>query len=108
VDVDDEDVVDSIRSLTEGVRDPEEARKIIADEKRKALVEVETPRRMHDEDEADRIRARVQRGKGRDLQEDTHGGSNGAQPNGGGNGPLASFGMGVNEYSRLAGQGKPS
>lgn len=101
--IDDQDVIDSIRGLTEGVTDPEEARRIIKDEKRKAIVEVKEPQRVHDEDEAARIRARVQRGKERSLVEDTEGGANGSQSNSGGAGPLGEFGMGMGEFNRLSG-----
>ena len=104
----DADDLSEIYSLCEDVTDGDVARTVVADHKRKALVEVrETPRVM-DEDEADRIRARVGRGKVRDLQEDTHGGTGTSNPNGAGLGPLSEFGMGVNDFSRLAGTGKPS
>lgn len=97
----DEDLRSTIVDLTEGLTDPEEARRVIADERRKALVEVAPPRRTLDEDEADRIRARVGRGKQRDLTEDTNG-SRGPQANGGG--PLSEFGMEVGTFSRLSGR----
>jgi hypothetical protein len=108
----DADLIEDLRTITEDTTDPEEVRKAIADKKREALVEVEENHRTLDEDEADRIRARVGRGKQRSLEEDTHGGghggTNGSRPNGAGAGPLAEFGMDVSRYERLSGTGKPS
>jgi hypothetical protein len=96
------------RSLCEGATSIEEA-----DRKLNALTEdlepdLPKPRRL-DEDEAKRIRARAaHKGKERDLHEDTHGsqtpGKNGSD------GPpiLESFGLGGDEFDRLAGVEKPS
>ncbi len=105
----DDDDIATVEGLCEDLTDEDATRKAIADHKRLALVEVVEPRRIMDDDEADRIRARVGRGKERDLHEDTHGGT-GTQPKSdeAGVGPLAEFGMGVSDYSRLAGTGKPS
>jgi len=65
------------------------------------------PARSIDEDEASRIRARVSRGKGRDLTEDTSGakGANGVSgSNGRGLGPLAEVGLDTATFDRLAGR----
>lgn len=69
--------------------------------------------RRLDEDEANRIRARVSKGKERDLVEDTHGSSNGrpfsgnAVPQGNGHQQgqnlLEGFGLSGDEYDKLAG-----
>jgi hypothetical protein len=105
----DETEVDTIKGLCEDITDEGEVRTAIADHKRQALVEVSEPRRVMDDDEADRIRARVGRGKERDLHEDTHGGSDDAAgSNGAGSGPLSEFGMDVSSYEKLAGTGRPS
>lgn len=60
--------------------------------------------RVLDEDEADRIRARVGRGKQRSLQEDTFGsrGANGSNGRGGPN-PLQQFGLTTEEFDNLSG-----
>lgn len=61
--------------------------------------------RVLDEDEADRIRARVGRGKQRSLQEDTFGsGGSGGSSNGrGGPNPLQQFGLTTEEFDSLSG-----
>ena len=72
------------------------------------IVEGFVPKRTHDTDEADRIRARVEagaRGKQRDLMEDTHGGKtppNGKPSNGAGN-PLQEFGLSGERFDKLSG-----
>jgi len=67
------------------------------------------PARSIDEDEASRIRARVSRGKGRDLAEDTSG-AKGTKSvsgsNGRGSGPLTEVGLDKGTFERLAGTGK--
>jgi hypothetical protein len=64
-----------------------------------------TPQRRLDDDEANRVRARVQRGKGRDLYEDTHG-QKGGPGNGKGSSPLEEIGLKTGDFNKLAGTGK--
>lgn len=63
------------------------------------------PQRRLDEDEASKIRARVAKGKERDLTEDTHG-SRATRSNGRGHGPLAEIGLRDDDFRRLSGTGK--
>jgi hypothetical protein len=65
------------------------------------IVERFVPQRVQDDDEVDRIRARVQRGKPRDLQEDTHG--HGGPNNGKGSSPLEEVGLDADNFNKLAG-----
>lgn len=69
------------------------------------IVEGYVPQRTVDSDEADRIRARLHRGKPRDLYEDTHGRQRRGPSNGRGSSPLEEVGLNTNEFIKLAGTG---
>lgn len=86
-----------IRRLTESADSTEEADQIIREF-------VAAPRRLPDNDEAERIRSRVGRGKQRDLQEDTNGKPS-TPPKGkdsGGNSLLEEVGLSSSDFDRLA------
>lgn len=87
---------ESLRGLCENVSSREEVDQVI-----KRFV----PQRIHDDDEAARIRARVQRGKARDLHEDTHG-RQGEPGNGKGSSPLEEIGLKTVDFNKLAGTGR--
>jgi archaellum component FlaC len=84
----------ALRELCEGADSIEDVEKIVKRFK---------PERRIDEDEASRIRARVTRGKTRDLNEDTHG-SREKGSNGRGDGPLAEIGLRTDDFDRLVGK----
>jgi hypothetical protein len=86
---------DSLRELCEGAGSQSDVDRVITRYK---------PQRRLDEDEADRIRSRVGRGKARDLIEDTNGGS--STGNGRGHGPLTEIGLNNEDFDRLAGTPK--
>jgi hypothetical protein len=90
---------DRLRSLCEGVGSVEEARRIVAG------YEAPKPRRTRDEDEAQRIRARVAKGQERSLEEDTFGGKGKNRGNGQSKDPLAEVGLDLteDEFDELAG-----
>lgn len=87
---------DSLRSLCESAADQSDVDRIF---------KKYTPQRRLDEDEGDKIRARVGRGKVRSLTEDTHGGPNG-KSRGGTKSPLTEIGLDDGTYKRLAGGGR--
>lgn len=84
----------AIRSLCEDVTDEKEVDRVFKNFK---------PQRRLDEDEGDRIRSAVQRGKGRSLNEDTHGAPNGKGQRRANGSPLTEIGLDDNEARRLSG-----
>ena len=90
---------DELGDLLEGVDSVEQATRIVRS------FETNVPRgRSQDEDEAERIRARVGRGKQRSLEEDTFGVRN--KPGNGQQGAvLDDFGLSEDEFNELSGTG---
>jgi len=90
---------DKLRSLCEGAGSVEEAQRIIDG------FEAAPPVRIRDDDEAQRIRARVAKGKERSLEEDTFGGGKNRGDNGQATDPLKAIGLDLNEeeFEELAG-----
>jgi len=88
---------DTLRELCENA---------VATEEVDRIVERYVPQRTPDDDEAERIRARINRGKPRDLHEDTHGKPQGGPDNGRGSSPLEEVGLKTSDFNRLAGTGK--
>jgi len=73
-----------------------------------ALLESFVPHRRPDEDEAERIRAAIARGKQRSLEEDTNGGRGNGKGNGQVGNPLSEVGIELSEdeFDHLSGQGQ--
>lgn len=90
---------DKLRSLCEDAGSVEEAQRIVEG------FEAPKPHRTHDEDEAQRIRARVAQGKERSQEEDTFGGQGTSRNNGQSGDPLKAIGLELNEaeFDELAG-----
>ena len=90
-----------IAELCEGADSVEEVTRIVRSYSRQT-----DSRRVRDEDEADRIRARVGRGKQRSLEEDTFGGSPQRKRGNGQRGAtLDDFGLSESEFDELSGTG---
>ena len=91
---------DTIRKLCENARDLGEVDRIVTERDRKQEAP-KPPQRRIDEDEAQRIRAKVTRGKERSLEEDTSGGPRDGRNGGRQGGPLGI--LNKTEFDRLAG-----
>jgi hypothetical protein len=91
---------DELEELLEGVRSVDEATRIV-----RTFESNSSSRRARDEDEAERIRARVGRGKQRSLEEDTFGRSRRKPSNGQQGATLDDFGLTEDEFDELAGTG---
>jgi cob(I)alamin adenosyltransferase len=75
----------------------------VAEEEVDRIVTKFVPQRTPDDDEADRIRARVNRGRPRNLDEEVHGGKKDGPGNGKGGSPLEEVGLDTGDFNRLAG-----
>jgi DNA repair exonuclease SbcCD ATPase subunit len=73
-----------------------------------SLLESFTPQRRPDDDEAERIRAAIARGKQRSIEEDTHGDRGNGKGNGQVGSPLSEVGIELSEdeFDHLSGQGQ--
>lgn len=96
------DYGDEIRELCEGAESISQVNRIIESFHRRSR----PTGRTRDEDEAERIRARIGRGKQRSLEEDTFGVSPRNKPGNGQHGAtLDDFGLTEDEFDELSGQG---
>jgi hypothetical protein len=93
---------DEIAELCEGARSIEEVDRIMESFGRRTI---DRGGRSRDEDEAERIRARVGRGQQRSLEEDTFGAPQNKPGNGQHGATLDDFGLTEGEFDELAGTG---
>jgi hypothetical protein len=87
-----------VQELCEGASSVAEVNRLV-----ESLDQRSRPRRTLDEDEADRIRARVGRGRQRSLEEDTFGVSRHKKSNGQRGAVLEDFGLSPEEFDELSG-----